>query len=321
MTQLAWYPHTPAEWRRLAGALSFEEAGALQFACDVAWDDPIPCTLADTPAAWERLLGARWKKLVAVVRQHFTPCDEHPGRLRCAWLFDRYQTQLAKYEKRAVAGHTGGVAPGAKRGRKPKQPAKHSGSNGNSNANSNAIGNARSNAIAEERRGFTPGPDGPGGETPGGDAVAALALPDGRAASAPPLTAHDDQPLPHGSSPAAPDAVADALAWLGAQPDAAEREAAITEHAAQFAGDGAAEWIRRAAYEAALVEVHRAALRAPGAHGVARTGGEREPVSAEEFERRRAAGKAMLGLSPPDLADAPPGAAPVLVGAAPNTTP
>lgn len=116
MADLFWLPYDVAEWEERTRELSLEQEGALMRLLRHAWRDPDPCTIADSDAAFDRALGSRWKKMMPLVRQHFTPVEGKPGRLRCEWLFALYQQQLAKHESYKERGKLGG---------RPKAPPKH----------------------------------------------------------------------------------------------------------------------------------------------------------------------------------------------------
>lgn len=153
MTSLDWFPYDTAWWRELSRALSVEEEGALHRVCRVSWDEKIPGTIADTPAALENILGARARKLAPLIQSHFTRSPEHPGLLRCAWLADLHAQQLAKYLSRAHAGREGAIA--TNRARASGNADGNADGNGakkrtrkRGNADSAATGNAASNAEA-----------------------------------------------------------------------------------------------------------------------------------------------------------------------------
>lgn len=85
-TSLAWFPYLAEEWEKRGEGLSAEEEGNLMRACRKAWRADVPCTLADTPAAWERLFGAKWRAARAALAADFTPDPDQPRRVCCAWL-------------------------------------------------------------------------------------------------------------------------------------------------------------------------------------------------------------------------------------------
>ena len=80
-TSPAWFPYLADEWEKRCEALSAEQEGHLMRACRKAWRADDPCTLADTPAAWERLFGAKWKAARTALADHFTADPEQPGRV------------------------------------------------------------------------------------------------------------------------------------------------------------------------------------------------------------------------------------------------
>ncbi len=108
MSRLTWYPYSPAEWRQRTEGLSDEERGALRRVLDESWERTPPCTIADTPAEMQLLLGSRRKTLEPLIRLHFTTDPEHPGRLRCEWFWALHKQQLEKYESYARRGGEGG---------------------------------------------------------------------------------------------------------------------------------------------------------------------------------------------------------------------
>jgi len=104
VTQLHWWPHSPEEWEKRCNGLGFEERGALLHVLNQAWmyRDPV-CTIADTIAEFQQLLGPRWRKLLPVIRMHFMADIERPGRLRCDWLAEIYARQSEAYNLRRKA--------------------------------------------------------------------------------------------------------------------------------------------------------------------------------------------------------------------------
>ena len=108
-TPLAWFPHLPKEWRAHTESLSFEEAGALMYIYGFAWEESEPpCTIADSPTLFDRLLGSRREALEPMVRKVFVPDAELPGRLRSPWLSALYAEQLGKYNDKKSAGKQSG---------------------------------------------------------------------------------------------------------------------------------------------------------------------------------------------------------------------
>jgi 5-methylcytosine-specific restriction protein A len=91
-TSLAWFPYDVDEWEQLVIGATFEEETALHRAARQAWrDKDAPCTLVDTPSAWERLLGTRWRKLRTFLQRHFLPDPQHEGRFVWGWLLSLYR--------------------------------------------------------------------------------------------------------------------------------------------------------------------------------------------------------------------------------------
>lgn len=106
MSLLHWYPHDPKVWLQRCEGLSLTERGALQYVLDVSWGHEPPCTIADTAAEFERLLGSDHHRLQRVIQQHFTPDSAHPGRLRCEWLSAIHAEQTRAYLARRKGGVT-----------------------------------------------------------------------------------------------------------------------------------------------------------------------------------------------------------------------
>jgi uncharacterized protein YdaU (DUF1376 family) len=108
LADLHWLPYDVEQWEERTRELSLEEEGALMRLLRRAWRDTTPCTIADSETVFDRLLGSRWKKLLPLIRQHFTPAADAPGRLRCVWLFALYEHQLRKHESYQSRGKLGG---------------------------------------------------------------------------------------------------------------------------------------------------------------------------------------------------------------------
>jgi uncharacterized protein YdaU (DUF1376 family) len=140
MAELSWFPVDCDEWTQRTRGMSAEAVGALFLLVLYSWRDPEPCTVEHTPDALSRALGARWRKLLPLVADHFPLID---GRLRCAWLAELHTAQSAKHAKRVVAGSEGGKAKAKRQQTAQQNP---------SNATSNASGNAGSMARLIENR-------------------------------------------------------------------------------------------------------------------------------------------------------------------------
>jgi uncharacterized protein YdaU (DUF1376 family) len=108
MADLQWLPYDIEAWDERTRELSLEEEGALMRLTRHAWEADDPCTIADSEAVFDRLLGSRWKRLLPLLRRHFTPAPERPGRLRCEWLYAIWQRQLAKHQSYQDRGGKGG---------------------------------------------------------------------------------------------------------------------------------------------------------------------------------------------------------------------
>ncbi len=109
-----------------------------------AWRAADPCTIADNEDAFDRVLGSRWKKLVPIIRQHFTPAVDRPGRLRCDWLLAVYERQLAKHQSYQTRGGKGG--------RPKRSSGESSASNNQSSGSSSADSSAKSPASRKRRK-------------------------------------------------------------------------------------------------------------------------------------------------------------------------
>lgn len=101
-------PLNTDEWRKMTQLHTLEEKGALLEACLAAWAAPLrsnpPATIPDDVDALEALFGRKLAKVEPVIRQHFRPCADHPGFLRCAWLLAWYDEALKRYDARARGG-------------------------------------------------------------------------------------------------------------------------------------------------------------------------------------------------------------------------
>jgi uncharacterized protein YdaU (DUF1376 family) len=117
-TQLDFCPYYMDEWERRCEGLTAAEEGLLMRAVRAAWKATPRCTLDARPAAIERLVGSPSRKAAKIIHEHFKPCAETPGRLRCDWLWARYQVQLEKYQSAATRGRGGGERSGETRRRR-----------------------------------------------------------------------------------------------------------------------------------------------------------------------------------------------------------
>lgn len=113
MADLHWFQYDVDWWEELLAGfkLTAEDEGFLMRLVRVAWREKIPCTIDDHEDAIARILGARWKKGMPVVRAHFPPDPENAGRLRCPWLSALYASALAKHESYQNRGKLGGRPP------------------------------------------------------------------------------------------------------------------------------------------------------------------------------------------------------------------
>lgn len=122
MADLHYFPMYASDW--LAGEattlMSCEQEGAFIRLLCVSWlsTDSIPCTIPADDESLAKLskLGKRWAKVGGYVRAQFEEID---GRLRNPRLWQVYQEQLAKHEKRASAGRSGGIAKARRRKQSP----------------------------------------------------------------------------------------------------------------------------------------------------------------------------------------------------------
>lgn len=110
MALLTWLPYDMEEWDRRVRELhlSLADEGALHRLIRGAWQADVPCTIADTPDEFARILGAQWRKALPIIRAHFEPLSDQPKRLRCAWLHDLYLRQLEKHLSYQSRGKKGG---------------------------------------------------------------------------------------------------------------------------------------------------------------------------------------------------------------------
>ncbi|GJG88705.1 hypothetical protein tb265_38860 [Gemmatimonadetes bacterium T265] len=189
-------------------------------ACRKAWRADVPCTLADTPAAWERLLGAAWKRAVAALRVDFTPDPDQPGRVVCLWLRALWEQQAGIYQRRSTTGAKGGKAR-SKAGATDEQSASNASSHAASNGEA-LLQPGQSKAAPEirKKRDYVPTSLQDVGDVrpPAADAAVAGAPPGGALA---PSAAADERGAgaPNGDGPPDPDALRRALA---AEPALAE---------------------------------------------------------------------------------------------------
>jgi hypothetical protein len=113
VADLHWFQYDVEWWeeRMREFKVSAEDEGFLMRLVRVAWREKVPCTIDDHDDTFARILGAKWKKAMPIVRAHFTPDPENPGRLRCAWLSALYANALAKHESYQQRGRMGGRPP------------------------------------------------------------------------------------------------------------------------------------------------------------------------------------------------------------------
>lgn len=115
-SELYYMPLNWDEWRKLTPYYTLEERGALLEACGAAWAAPTrdapPCTLPDNERALAELLKGQetFARVKLAIRQHFRPCHEHPGYLRCAWLLTWWEEGLKRYEARAKGARAATLA-------------------------------------------------------------------------------------------------------------------------------------------------------------------------------------------------------------------
>lgn len=111
MADLSWFPYDADQWERRVRelGLSLLEEGALMRLLRHAWRaESHPCTILDRPDELARIIGHEARKAVPVLRAHFTPLPDEPGRLRCEWLYDLYLRQLEKHQSYQARGRKGG---------------------------------------------------------------------------------------------------------------------------------------------------------------------------------------------------------------------
>jgi uncharacterized protein YdaU (DUF1376 family) len=108
MAELTWLPYDLEEWETRTRELSLDEEGALMRLLRHAWEAEEFGTIADSESTFDRILGSRWKKLLPLIRAHFTPVADRPGRLRCDWFVAMHDRQLAKHRSYQERGGKGG---------------------------------------------------------------------------------------------------------------------------------------------------------------------------------------------------------------------
>jgi uncharacterized protein YdaU (DUF1376 family) len=115
VANLTWFQYDIAVWEAKTRelGLSLEEEGILMRLIRAAWQSPVLGTIADTDDEFARILGAKWKHGLPLIRRMFTVGED--GRLRCALFEELYERAETKHQSYVDRGSKGG------RPRKPEK--------------------------------------------------------------------------------------------------------------------------------------------------------------------------------------------------------